>query len=259
MYVQLAFALDRVKALAPQHPEWKTKQPFKAVLDGDMKALAASGEKGLVELIAVTHAGMTTAEFEKIVTDWLATARDPPLQAALHRAGLPADAGAARLSARQRLQDLHRVRRRHRVHAAVDREGSTAFRPSRSSARRSRPGSRCATARRCCSACRRSISSTTRPASRSASTSTSAGVRSPRSATPTAISKCCNGRRCGAAARGFGLIVHHTDAEREYAYDRTVAFRQARRGAGRRGGEQLDRGRHEERLEADLSIRVTRG
>ena len=77
MYVQLAFVLDRVKALAPQNPEWKTKQPFKAVLDGDMKALAASGEKGLVELMAVTHAGMTTDEFAKIVTDWLATARDP--------------------------------------------------------------------------------------------------------------------------------------------------------------------------------------
>ena len=76
MYVQLAFILDRVKALAPMHPEWKTKQPFAAVLDGDFKALAASGEKGLVELVAVTHAGMTTAEFEKIVTDWLATARD---------------------------------------------------------------------------------------------------------------------------------------------------------------------------------------
>ena len=76
MYVQLAFALDRMKALAPMHPEWKDKQPFAAVLDGDMKALAASGEKGVAELVAVTHASMTTAEFEKIVTDWLATARD---------------------------------------------------------------------------------------------------------------------------------------------------------------------------------------
>src|SRR5215212_1577569 len=65
MYVQLAFALDRVKALAPLHPEWKDKQPFKAVLDGDLKAAAASGERGVVELVAVTHAGMTTAEFEK--------------------------------------------------------------------------------------------------------------------------------------------------------------------------------------------------
>jgi hypothetical protein len=76
MYVQLAFVLDRVKVQAPMHPEWKTRQPFAAVLDDDLKALAASGEKGLVELIAVTHAGMTTAEFETIITDWLSTARD---------------------------------------------------------------------------------------------------------------------------------------------------------------------------------------
>src|SRR5688500_15220542 len=77
MYVQLAFILDRVKALAPQHPEWKTTQPFQAVLEGDMRAMAAAGEKGLVELIAVTHAGMTSDEFSKIGSDWLATARDP--------------------------------------------------------------------------------------------------------------------------------------------------------------------------------------
>lgn len=76
MYVQLAFALDRVKVMSPSHPEWKDKQPFKAVLDGDMKTLAESGERGLVELIMVTHAGMTTSEFTKIVTDWLANARD---------------------------------------------------------------------------------------------------------------------------------------------------------------------------------------
>jgi hypothetical protein len=77
MYVQMAFALDRVKALAPQHPEWKDKEPFKAVLEGDMKALAESGERGLLELVVATHAGMTADEFAKIVTDWLATARHP--------------------------------------------------------------------------------------------------------------------------------------------------------------------------------------
>jgi hypothetical protein len=77
MYTQLAFALDRVKAMAPMHPEWKDKQPFKAVLEGDMKTLAESGERGLVEIIMVTHAGMTTAEFAKIVTDWIAAARHP--------------------------------------------------------------------------------------------------------------------------------------------------------------------------------------
>jgi hypothetical protein len=77
MYTQLAFALDRVKAMAPDHPEWKTTQPFQAVLEGDLKALAASGEKGLVQIVATTHAGMSTAEFETIVNDWMATARDP--------------------------------------------------------------------------------------------------------------------------------------------------------------------------------------
>ncbi len=77
MYTQLAFALDRVKALAPQHPEWKDKQPFKAALEGDMKTLAKSGQKGLLELIMATHVGMTPAEFQQEVNDWLATARHP--------------------------------------------------------------------------------------------------------------------------------------------------------------------------------------
>lgn len=76
MYTQLAFALDRVKALAPEHPEWKDAQPFKAVLDNDMKTLAASGEKGLVQLIAATHAGMSPEEFQQIVGDWLEQAKD---------------------------------------------------------------------------------------------------------------------------------------------------------------------------------------
>lgn len=77
MYTQLAFALGRVVALAPGHPEWKVKQPFKAVLQRDMKTLMESGERGLLELVLATHADMTTEEFEKIVTDWLATAQHP--------------------------------------------------------------------------------------------------------------------------------------------------------------------------------------
>jgi hypothetical protein len=77
MYVQLAFAFDRVKVLAPQDPDWKEKEPFASVLRGDMKGVAAAGEKGLVELIAATHAGMTSEEFERIVIDWLASARHP--------------------------------------------------------------------------------------------------------------------------------------------------------------------------------------
>jgi len=76
-YVQLAFALDRVKALAPLHPEWKDTQPFKAVLEGDMTALAASGERGAVAIVAATHASMTPEEFRQAVRDWLATVRHP--------------------------------------------------------------------------------------------------------------------------------------------------------------------------------------
>jgi hypothetical protein len=77
MYFQGFFVFDRVKALASGHPEWKERQPFKGVLENDMKALAASGEKGVAEIITATHAGMTTEEFERIVTDWLAAAKHP--------------------------------------------------------------------------------------------------------------------------------------------------------------------------------------
>jgi hypothetical protein len=77
MYVQLAFALDRVKALAPLNPDWNSKQPFAAVLAGELHALRASGEKGLMELMAATHAGMTTDEFANVVSEWIAAARHP--------------------------------------------------------------------------------------------------------------------------------------------------------------------------------------
>ncbi len=77
MYVQLAFVGDRVKALVNQHPEWKTRQPFKAVLENDTATLAKSGKKGLMELLMATHAGMSSAEFARIATDWINTAKHP--------------------------------------------------------------------------------------------------------------------------------------------------------------------------------------
>ena len=76
-YFQLLFAIDRVKAMAAEHPEWRERQPFKAALEGDLHALAESGEKGLLELVMATHAGMSTAEFARVVEDWVATARHP--------------------------------------------------------------------------------------------------------------------------------------------------------------------------------------
>jgi phosphoserine phosphatase len=74
------FAFDRVRALLPEHPEWKEKPAFKAVLENDMKALAATGMAGLVEVAMATHAGMTTEEFEVFVKDWIVTARHPKFQ-----------------------------------------------------------------------------------------------------------------------------------------------------------------------------------
>ena len=77
MYFQLSFVADRVKALAPQHPEWATTEPFASLLKGDMQGVAASGEQGLAAMLAATHAGMTTAEFDQAVSDWIGTAKHP--------------------------------------------------------------------------------------------------------------------------------------------------------------------------------------
>ncbi len=77
LYFQLAFAVDRVKALAPAHPEWRTTQPFQAVLEEDHQALGAAGVKGLLELVVATHTGMTSDEFDRIARDWMVTARHP--------------------------------------------------------------------------------------------------------------------------------------------------------------------------------------
>lgn len=77
MYFQLFFAIDRVKDLAPDHPEWKTEQPFKAVLENNIEELAKQGVPGLLKLVMVSHAGVTTDEFETIVKNWLATAKHP--------------------------------------------------------------------------------------------------------------------------------------------------------------------------------------
>ncbi len=77
LYFQLAFALDRVKELAPQHPEWKTQEPFASLLKGDLKAALAGGEHAIAEIVMATHAGMTADDFQAVAKHWLATARHP--------------------------------------------------------------------------------------------------------------------------------------------------------------------------------------
>jgi hypothetical protein len=75
-YIQFAFAFDRVKTLVPKHPEWRMTQPFQAVLEGSVKALASLGKKELSEIITATHSGVTTDQFNSIVAEWLATTKD---------------------------------------------------------------------------------------------------------------------------------------------------------------------------------------
>src|SRR5262245_17840017 len=77
LYFQLLFAIDRIQALAPKHPEWKTREPFASLLKGDAKAALAGGEHAVLEIVNASHSGMTTQEFQAIVEEWLATARHP--------------------------------------------------------------------------------------------------------------------------------------------------------------------------------------
>ena len=83
-YFQLAFAIDRVRVLAPRHPEWKTQQPFQAVLEGDLETVAASGMEGLLKLVMASHADMTTDAFAAVAKDWLNTAQHPRFQRPYH-------------------------------------------------------------------------------------------------------------------------------------------------------------------------------
>ena len=205
MYVQMAFALDRVKAMAPMHPEWSYTEPFQSVLEGDIKALAKFDERDLVQLIMVTHAGMTTDEFSKIVTDWLATARDPRFKRPY-----------TELVYQPMLELLAYLRANGFKTFIVSGGGVEFMRPWTEKVYGVPPeqviGSSIKTKFQMrdgiprYSGYPRSISSTTRQASRSESTKPSAAARLPRSETPTAISRCSSGRpsaRACALGRSF--------------------------------------------------------
>ena len=217
-YIQLAFALDRIRRLAPEHPEWTTTQPFKAVLDNDLEALKASGEEGVVKLVMATHAGMTTEEFATIVGDWIAKARHPRF-----------DRPYTELVYQPMLELLAYLRANGFKTFIVSGGGVEFMRPwtervygippeqvvgsqhqdrVRDPGRRARPGQ----------AARDRLH---RRQGRQAG-------RHPPAHRPPADRRVRQLRRRSADAamddRGqgprLGLIVHHTDAEREYAYDR---------------------------------------
>ena len=220
MYSQLLFALDRVKALASQHPEWKEKEPFASLLRGDVKGALAGGEHAILEILAATHVGMTTEEFTQIVKDWLATAKHPGPSGLMSRWCIGPCSNCSP-TCRQRIQDLHRLRRRHRVYASwaeavygvppeqvVGSSIKTKF-----ELRNGKP----------VLVRLPEIDFIDDKAGKAVGINAHIGrARSPRSATPTATSRCWNGQPAGRSA--LGLIVHHDDPEREFAYDRTSPF-----------------------------------
>jgi haloacid dehalogenase-like hydrolase len=114
---QVAFALDLVKAKASQHPEWQEKEPFKSVLAGDVKGIFSGGLPALAEIVIATHSGLSTDDFEAVARAWIEKTRHPKTNKLFTEMVLPADARVAGLSPGQRLQDLHRVGRRRRIHA----------------------------------------------------------------------------------------------------------------------------------------------
>jgi hypothetical protein len=200
IYFQVAFVLDRVKALAPQHPEWKEKEPFKAVMEGDLKTALAGGEHAIIEMMVATHTGLTTEEFEGIVKDWVATARHPRFKRPY-----------TDLVFQPMLELLGYLRasgfKTYIVSAAASNScgrgprESTEFLPSRSSAAVASSNTKSRMGNRSFSNCLKLTLLTIRRASPSASRSLSADVRSPLSATLMATSRCFGGLL---QERGFG-------------------------------------------------------
>lgn len=188
-YVQVAFALDRIQVLSAEHPEWKAKQPFKAALEHDWKTIMAASPRDRLELIAATHAGMTTEEFERTVTDWLAKARHPRFKRPYtDLVFLP-------------MLELLAYLRASGFKTYVVSGGGVEFMrpwtervygipPEQVVGMQSRSSTKSVMAGRCCCGSPRSNSSTTRRANPRAFTAPSAGGRSWRSATPMATTRC---------------------------------------------------------------------
>ena len=219
MYFQFLFAIDRVKALAPQHPEWKDKEPFASLLKGDVKAALAGGEHAMLEIMMATHAGMTTEEFEKIVKDWIATAKHPKtgrlytemvyqpmleLLAYLRANGFKTFivSGGGIEFMRPWAEKVYGIP----PEQVVGSSGKTEVRNAR---RQAGAGA----------SCPRSTSSTTRPASRSASSKFIGRRPIVAFGNSDGDLQMLQWTAAGSGPR-FCLYVHHTDAEREWAYDR---------------------------------------
>ena len=119
MYFQFLFALDRVKTLAPTHPESNDQEPFASLSKSDLKGALAGGERASLEIVMATNAGMTTTEFEQVIKDWLATAQHRKTKRPYTRWSI-SPCSNCWLICGPTVSKLHRLRRRERIHASLD-------------------------------------------------------------------------------------------------------------------------------------------
>ena len=153
MPVQVYFARDRVKALVPKHPEWKTMEPFASLLAGDLRSTLAAGDEALLKIVMATHAGMSTVEFGRIVEDWIATAKHPQTGRLFTEMVYQP---MLELLAYLRANGFQGTSSSRAAASSSCANGASAFIASprsRSSAAAVEPGSRCATANRYSCAC----------------------------------------------------------------------------------------------------------
>ena len=253
LYFQLAFALERVKAIAPQHPEWKTQEPFKTLLTGDVKGALAQGEKAILGIVAATHSGMTTEEFAKTVTEWAASAKHPK-SGHLY----------TEMTYQPMLELLAYLRAQGFKTFIVSGGGIEFMRPWVEKAYGIPPeqvvGSSGETRFEM------------RPAGPVLVKEAKVSLIDDGPGKPVGINRHI-GRRpilafgnsdgdlqmlqwtAAGSGRRFMGIVHHTDAEREWAYDRTSHIGKLDKGLGRGRGEGLDGRGHEGRMEPHLPVR----
>jgi len=222
MYFQVLFALDRVKALAPQHPEWRDKEPFASLLEGDVKSAFADGEKAIMAIALATHSGMTCEEFDQIVRDWTVTAKHP-MTGRLYTETIY-----------QPMLELTAYLRATGFKTFIVSAGGVDFMrlwtervygipPKMSLAAAARPRSSSATVSRYSYARRKSTSLTMDPANPSPSDGTLAGIRLRHSAIPMATWKCFDTRWVGAAPASLSSCTTPTPS----ANGRTTASRRS--------------------------------
>ena len=249
---QVYFILDHIKALAPQHPEWKSKEPFASLLKGDMKSALAGGDNALLEMVIATQSGITTDEFEKLVTDWIATARHPKTKRLY-----------TEMVFQPMLELLAYLRANGFKTYIVSGGGIDFMRPWSEKVYGVPPEQVIGSSIKTKFELRNGIPVLVGLPElnfMTAGNGKPVGIQSHIGRRPIASFGNSDGdlpmMQWTAAGSGprFCLYVHHTDAEREWAYDRKSGdpLRQRSR---RSPGQRLDGGRHEERLEDHPSIR----